>query len=371
MDWQLLESDQALAQLLEGAKGCTAVMVDTEFMRRNTFYPQVALVQLCFHGGEAAGTAWLVDPLRIEDPAPLAALFADPAVTKVLHSASEDLEVFQQWLGVLPQPLFDTQKAAALAGMDFGMGYRNIVLALCEEDLPKGETRSDWLQRPLTESQCHYAAQDVIWLLEVYRELAVRCRESGRYDWVLAEGEEACANLASGAGGYYRKLKNAWKLRPRELARLAAICDWRDEVARREDRPRSWIIDDPTCFQAARLRPETSDDLRRKLEMHPSALRRYGQGLLQVLDDCDGLPDDALPAPLPAPLSAAQREQLKRLKARLEAIAGEMGVAPQALLANRDLEILLRGGEEPAAWSGWRRDCVIEPLRTWLQGAGA
>ena len=151
--------------------GVDVVIVDTEFMRRNTFFPQVALVQLCFSGGGADGTAWLIDPLCIDDPEPLARLLEDPAVTKVLHSASEDLEVFQSWLGVLPRPLFDTQKAAALAGMEFGMGYRALVLALCEEDLPKGETRSDWLQRPLTESQCHYAAQDVSWLLSVYRLL--------------------------------------------------------------------------------------------------------------------------------------------------------------------------------------------------------
>ena len=97
MDWQLIESDAALAELLAAARGCKAVMVDTEFMRRNTFYPQVALVQLCFDGGGAAGTAWLVDPLCIQDAAPLKQLFEDPDVVKVLHSASEDLEVFQCW----------------------------------------------------------------------------------------------------------------------------------------------------------------------------------------------------------------------------------------------------------------------------------
>ena len=109
MRWELIESDAALAAMLAQEGPCPAVAVDTEFMRRNTFYPKVALLQLCF-----SDTAWLVDPLALNDTAPLCSLLQDPGTVKVLHSASEDLEVFQHWLGVCPSPLFDTQKAAAL-----------------------------------------------------------------------------------------------------------------------------------------------------------------------------------------------------------------------------------------------------------------
>ena len=166
MEWELIESDDALHAMLDGVADCTVVAIDTEFMRRNTFYPQVALVQLCF-----GDKAWLVDPLQITDPSPLAQLLVNPAVTKVLHSASEDLEVFGHWLGVLPDPLFDSQRASALLDRGFGLGYRALVQAICDVDLPKGETQSNWLQRPLTESQCEYAAQDVAWLLPVWRDL--------------------------------------------------------------------------------------------------------------------------------------------------------------------------------------------------------
>lgn len=372
MDWTLIESDAALASLLASAEGSRAVMVDTEFMRRNTFYPQVALVQLCFAGSDAAGTAWLVDPLKIDDPGPLAALFTDPDVVKVLHSASEDLEVFQHWLGVLPRPLFDTQKAAALVGLDFGLGYRALVLELCGEDLPKGETRSDWLQRPLTESQCHYAAQDVSWLLDAYAIIARRCRELDRYDWVLEDGEFACQGLASTAGDYYRRIKSAWKLSPRELAYLVAICDWREATARDKDKPRSWIIDDKACLQLAQKVPANMNELRAAVELHPASLRRYGEALLDVLAEESARGDEALPAALPAPLSAGQRNRMKRLKQETEKIARELGVAPQALASGKDYEALIRGdAEQPANWSGWRRQRVIEPLQALLAGEAA
>ena len=136
MDWQLIESDEALQQLLEQGDGCEAVIVDTEFMRRNTFYPQVALVQLCF-AGRPASVAWLIDPLALRIPRRWP-LLSNPAVLKVLHSASEDLEVFQRWLGVLPQPLFDTQRAAALLDVALAWGIAP-GSDICDVDLPKGK----------------------------------------------------------------------------------------------------------------------------------------------------------------------------------------------------------------------------------------
>lgn len=364
MDWQLIESDDALAMLLAKGRGCDAVMVDTEFMRRNTFFPQVALLQLCFADGDASGTAWLIDPLRIEDTTPLRDLLANTRVTKVLHSASEDLEVFQNWLGVLPRPLFDTQRAAAMVGLDFGMGYRAIVEQLCGEDLPKGETRSDWLQRPLTESQCHYAAQDVVYLLPVYRELARRCRDQGRFDWVIEDGEDATRTLATAAPDYYRKVKNAWKLQPRQLAVLRAVCDWREDMARSRDKPRSWIIDDKACLQLAQVMPTDHQQLRSRVELPPAVLRKQGDTLLKLVAEQRDIPESALPAALEAPLDARQRDLLKQLKQRAAAIADNLGMAPQVLLAARDYEILVRHSpDEPDYWRGWRYQRVIAPLR--------
>ncbi|QFU76163.1 ribonuclease D [Halioglobus maricola] len=368
MDWKLIESDEALANLIAASAGCTAVMVDTEFMRRNTFFPQVAVVQLCFDGSDAAGTAWLIDPLEITDPTPLAELLQDPSVVKVLHSASEDLEVFQRWLGTVPQPLFDTQKAAAFAGLEFGMGYRALILELCQEDLPKGETRSDWLKRPLTESQCHYAAQDVIYLLSAYTQLAKRCHDLGRYDWVLRDGADAATSLATAAPDYYKRIKSAWKLQPRELAVLVAVSAWREEVARERDKPRSWIIDDKACLQLAQFMPANMDDLRQHVELPPAVLRKRGEVLLDLVDAQQQVPETELPARLPPPLEQRQRDQLKALKKRTAAIADELGLPPQVLLAAKDYELLLRpGAAEPLSWQGWREAVVVEPLKKALQ----
>ena len=366
MQWQRIESDAALLDALGEVAGSTVVAVDTEFMRRNTFYPQVALVQLCF--GEKA---LLVDPLAIADTAPLVALLSDPGVVKVLHSASEDLEVFSRWLGVLPEPLFDTQRAAALLDMGFGMGYSALVKLVCEVDLPKGETTSDWLRRPLSDAQCEYAAQDVAWLLPVWRHLEHLCQQQDKHDWVLADGRDAITAYLSPGIDYLKKFKSAWKLNPRQLAVLTAVCAWREQTARQRNKPRGWIIDDQACMQLALFDPQTAQGLKAQVGLDDSTMRRHAGELLELLAAQRQLADADLPPRLPAPLDAAQRNQLKKLKERVRIMARELSTAPEALLQSRDYELLLReaGGEaveRPGHWQGWRLDRVIEPLRASL-----
>lgn len=370
MHWQLVESDAVLVQALDAAKGAPAVAIDTEFMRRNTFYPQVALVQLCF-----GDIAYLVDPLCMEDPEPLRELLRDPAVTKVLHAPGEDLEVFQCWLGEMPRPLFDTQRAAALLDLGFGLGYRGLVDKVFAVNLPKEETRSDWLQRPLTEAQCEYAAQDVAWLLPLWRKLEAQCSAQDKLDWVLADGEDACRAQATNGAEYYRRIKNAWKLDRRSLAGLIALCDWRERQARLRNKPRGWIIDDKACLQLAQARPTSRQQLAAAVELPQGAIRRYGQELTELLQGQEQLDDRQLPARLPGPLTAAQRKQLKAAKGRLRQIAEELRSAPEILLQSRDCELLVReaNGEEisePAHWEGWRAGPIIQPLRAYLREMG-
>jgi len=377
MRWQLIESDEALQQLLEEHDSCEVVIIDTEFMRRNTFYPDVALVQVCFvQGASDSDVAWLIDPLCIDNPAPLAELLSNPAVLKVLHSASEDLEVFQRWLQVLPQPLFDTQRAAALLNRGFGLGYRALVADICAIDLPKGETQSNWLQRPLTASQCEYAGLDVTWLLPVWRELHEQCEREDKLHWVLADGRDATSALGTEVEDFHRRIKTAWKLDRRQLGVLAAVCRWREKMARSRNKPRSWIIDDAACLQLAQSDPQTTAQLGDQVGLPAPAVRRYGEELLELLATQRKVPEEELPPSLPRPLDAAQRGQVKALKSQVRAIADNLVVAPEILVPGKDYELLLReaAGENiqrPAHWHGWRESAVLSLLRTALTGAGS
>lgn len=367
MSWRWIDSSAALQQVLDDHADCAVVAMDTEFMRRDTFYPQVALVQFCFDRH-----AYLVDPLALEDTVALKTLLGRPDVIKVFHSVSEDLEVFDRWLGVLPEPLFDTQRAAALLGEDFGVGYSGLVERLCGESLAKGETRSDWLQRPLTASQCDYAAQDVTWLMDVWRVLDERAREQGRLDWVLQEGRDTLASFRDSQSHPVQRIKSAWKLDRRQLALLMRLCEWREEEARQRDKPRGWIVDDAACLAIAQAQPANADALARVETLNPAARRRYGETLLGLVAAVAAQEEAALPQRLPAPLNAEERKRLKRLKQRGQTLAEALGVAPALALAGRDYELLLRESAgtpvaSPPSWDGWRETHVIGPLRELLK----
>ena len=175
-DW--IDHRDALLAWLDDVPANAAVGLDTEFMRRNTFYPQLALLQLGWNGRHA-----LIDPLAFDIGDALQPLLgAGPAIT-IMHSASEDLETLAPLLPNGPHILFDTQIAAAFVGMGLGISYRALVAELVGAELDKGETRSDWLQRPLTESQRLYATLDVVYLEPVHAQLAARLAERGRAAW--------------------------------------------------------------------------------------------------------------------------------------------------------------------------------------------
>ena len=362
MNWRLIDSSAELSAVLAEHREHSHVAVDTEFRRRDTFYPQVALLQLCW-----GGDAFLIDPLLLDDLAALKTWLADPAQVKFLHSASEDLEVFAHWLDVLPAPLFDTQRAAALVGLGGGQSYRALVAAFHDIDLPKDETQSDWLQRPLTDRQAEYAALDVTYLHPIGLKLEALARELGRLDWVLEEG----ARLRPGGKPPISKFRSAHKLSPRQQWALSELVDWRETEAKGRDRPRSWILSDKVVMATARALPSTVRELSAVDEMPAGLVRRAGDALLARIAAASERDMATLPAEISTPLSSTERQLLKQLTERVVTVSESLAVPPEALMPKADLEQLIRlqanpSLPSPAAWSGWRAERVVDPLREWL-----
>jgi ribonuclease D len=208
----------------------------------------------------------------------------------------------------------------------------------------------------------------VAWLLPVWRHLHQQCREQGKEDWVLADGRDAVETYNATGNDYLKRMKTAWKLDARQLATLMAVCSWREDTARRRDKPRGWIIDDQACMQLAQCDARNLEELRSQVEMDSRTLRRNADELLELLAQQRAVPDVELPPRLPGPLDAAQRKQVKKLKSQVRLIANKLGAAPEALLQARDYELLLREAsgtpvDSPLHWRGWRSEAVISPLR--------
>lgn len=373
IDFHWIRDDAELASHCARWRDLSFVALDTEFMRVDTFYPKAGLVQV--GDGESA---WLIDPLLIKDWRPFAELLEDPAVTKVLHACSEDLEVFLRLTGSLPLPLLDTQLAAGYLGIGYSMGYSRLVQAVLGIDLPKDETRSDWLQRPLTEMQERYAAEDAIHLAEIYRIIDERLDATKRA-WVLEDGAELVANLRREVDPYelYRDAKLGWKLSRQQLAVLRDLYAWRDLEARRRDQPRNRIVREHALWPLAKFQPDNLVALARVEDMHPRTVRQDGNTLLKMIREAAELPPTEWPEPLPEPLPSEATTLLKKLRAIGQAEAERLGMAPELMLRKKHLEALLKTGYPngpyslPDGFKGWRRELMGQALLDALAGDNA
>lgn len=356
-------SDEQLHQWLPEWLEAPAIALDTEFVRERTYYPIPGLIQLATEAG-----VYLIDPLAIEDLSPLRQLCEAPVV-KVMHSASEDLEVFQRLLGCLPAPLADTQLGAALAGHRFGIGYQHLVAAVLGRELDKGETRSNWLQRPLTASQRHYAAMDVAWLLPVYEQLLAELELLGRVDWWWEDNDRQvlAASRPLALEDSWRRLRGAGRLRPRELAVLQEVCGWRERVARGSDRPRGHVLPDALCLELARQLPTSLAELQAHRELPRRLVKPHGADVLAAIEAGRARPAASWPQ-LPRPLTSAENRHLKQLRSVVGERAGGLELAPELLARRRDLESLLRRRQLPSSLQGWRQPVVGEPLLDALGG---
>ena len=356
----LIADTAALGVFCDRLRGERFVTVDTEFMRERTYWPELCVVQLASNTEVA-----VVDAAAPGiDLAPLGALLADPAVTKVFHAARQDIEIFVLRFGDVPRPLFDTQVAAMVAGFGDQVGYDALVAALAGGTIDKAHRFSDWAARPLSPAQITYAAADVTYLRTVYERLLARLEKEGRLDWVAEE----MAVLATPAT-YQVDPETMWeRLRPRSnnrryLGLLRALTAWREREAQRANIPRQRMLKDETLLELAASSPDTPEALARARGVTRGfAEGRSGAALLAAIAAAKALPDADLPqvppgrdGPRPSPALVSL------LKVLLVAKSEQHDVATKLLASSDDIERLAtEESPDVPALHGWRRQVFGE-----------
>lgn len=362
---RLVDTDAGLRELCRIWQGRPALGIDTEFVRTRTFYPKLGLVQVS--DGE---TNALVDPVQLEDLTPLAEIFQAEEIVKVFHSCGEDLEVIYHHFGAVPRPLFDNQLAAAFTGLGHSLGYHRLVFDLFGVDLPKGETRSNWLRRPLTAAQQRYAALDGAYLLPAYDILRPRLAARERETWLAEEMDQLSnpARFLPDPDTVYKAFASH-SLSRRELAALKIVAAWREREARRRDLPRNFVLQKRAMLNLVTTWPRNERALEQVHGLSPEDARRHHRQLLGLLQEAGQLPSEEMPKRLSRPLDLSPySKQVDALRTAVAAWAEELGL-PVELIANRKtLEKLARRlilGKEPVLgedFRGWRRGLLEEVL---------
>ncbi len=361
-----IDSVEGLREACSGWQQLAFVALDTEFMRSDTYFAELGLIQL-----NVDSKLLLVDPLVPGMAEELAPIMTSPDVVKLLHSGSEDLQILHQYLGSKVGPIFDTQIAAAFCGFGFSTSYRSLVEQICEVQLAKGQTRSDWLQRPLAAAQLNYAAEDVAYLPALFDELNTRLRGSDKLGWVEAE----CAGLAEEAISAvdpeqaYKRISRAWQLPAKNLFALQRLAQWREYTAIERNRPRNWVLKDRQLWSLAEKLPAQAAELSAVGELSAAQKRRYGETLLELIESVLNADTSAYPQAIAEPPGKSYAEIGKQLRALVLACADELQVAPEMLARKKDLEYLMQthassgSAQLPPSLNGWRQQLLGERLR--------
>ncbi|TBR37990.1 ribonuclease D [Marinomonas agarivorans] len=361
-----VETEEALAEWCKHFSQLPVIAVDTEFIRRTTYYPITGLIQI-----SDGNSAVLIDPIAINDWKPLKTLMISESVVKVFHACSEDLEVFDRLLGVLPTPFYDTQVAESYISAQWSLSYVKLIQSYKNIEIAKDETTSDWLKRPLTEAQKRYAALDVIYLVDVYQEQVARLNEKNMLEWAKEDSQALQYQYEQNNNPELNwvNIKSAWRLSPQSLTVLRQLFIWRDETARKENIPKGQVVKDRSLWAIARFLPANHQSLMNIDEFNGRQQRLYGDYILKAIAEVKNSNKEMYEQPLPAPLPSEAGELSKAIRAFVATYCETLSIAPEAALKKKQLDPIIRyllQGQQleftSPAMTGWRREALINPI---------
>ena len=343
-----------LEEFVAFARTCDVVAIDTEFLRERCYWAKLCLIQL---GTDERSV--VVDPLKVHDLSPLRDLMVDTSVVKVFHAATQDLDILFHELDVMPDPIFDTQVAAALLGQTVQVGYGTLVLNECGVRLKKADSFTDWARRPLSSSQINYALEDVVYLPRIYRQLTERLEALGRASWLEHDFAELVdpSRYRVDPENRWRHLKNVNQLSGRQLACAKHVAAWRERKAMERNIPRKAVLSDVQIVEICRREPRLIDDMFMVRGVASALSTKEARDVLAACKKGLETPDDECPSLARAPRGEQNVDaQTALLAALVHQRARENSIAFSAITSNAELARIARGHTDDCdLLKGWRR----------------
>jgi len=366
MQVHFIDTQDRLKEICQKFSQSEFLAVDTEFVRQATYYPILALIQIC-DGQQIA----IIDPVTIDDLGPLMTIFYDDTITKVLHSARQDLEIFYSLNQSVPNAIFDTQVAAALLGYGEQIGYASLVKQLLNVELDKSQTRTDWLKRPLTDKQLTYAADDVRHLAKLYPMQKKKLEQQGRLSWLENDFRflSSEATYSPSPETIWLKIRGANRLKKQKLAILKNLTSWREYQAIKRNLPRRRVLSDDSLIELASNPPKNLSELGEFNGISNKFIQYNGDEVIAAIQQ--GLNTDSKDCPqLPTVEKLTQDEEALAdcLMAVIHLSAHDNHISPNCLCTRKELNALIKGKRDLNILSGWRNELAGKHLLKFLSG---
>ena len=346
------------------------IALDTEFMRDKSYYSKLALLQICNHD-----SVTIIDPVALDNMKLLSDLLINPGITKVFHAGTQDIEIFYQLLGITPQNLFDTQVAATALGMGNQIGYGDLVRQMLGKSLSKSHTRTNWLDRPLKPGPLEYAADDVIYLYQLYPLLRKQLQALDREHW-LQDDFDSLANPQQYEVQFdslWRRVKGHQRLRGVQLAILDAVVRWREQIAINKDRPRKFILKDEVVLDLCRQKPVSIQQCKAIRNFPGKLPDSQVMDLVNAIKDAQNKPPESWPR-LPEfhKLNKQQEAVADTLMAIMKWAALRNNISTDTLGTRKDIELLVKAEALDQCQSpllkGWRLENAGRYMLDFLTG---
>ena len=358
---KVISTNQELAELCKKANNKPYIALDTEFVSEKTYFPKLCLIQVALpECDESDGSEFIIDTLnpklKLDNLIPI---FQNQKITKVLHSAKQDLEIFHHEFGLIPEPLFDTQIAAMLCGYGSQISYSNLVSEICKVKLDKSQQYSNWSTRPLTGKQMEYAISDVTYLRDIYLAMNEKLLETGRLGWV----EELFDELKSTCKNSYNPA-DAWKkIKMRDVSGkrwsiVHALAEFREIRAQSKNINRRWVLSDQALLELASMKPRTIEDLKRCrfFKAGKDAQKRFNLSLLEVISKAQSNPRQPPHTVGTNKPVNKNKEVTDLLKVYLKYSSEQSGVAEEIISTADELREISQGNINVRPLHGWRRE---------------
>ncbi len=369
MPFTIIDNNESLASLVTSLQKLEYFAIDTEFVRERNFFPDLGLIQI--YDGQ---NIYLIDPLKIDHWAGFKSIIESPDIVKIIHSCSEDIEVLKVAIDAKAKGFYDTQIAEALISGKTAMGLGVLVESYTGVQLDKGHARTNWLKRPLSDEQLKYAADDVLYLIDVYEQQLQRLTGNKLLPIVFADVTDIVEKKfkTTDPKNAWRDVKSAWQLAPRELAVLAELMAWRLEYAMQKNLAVNFVVHERSLLLLAQRRPSNIKSMSNIPGIHPQEIKRHGHRLLKCIEKGKQLQPQDCPAKIKRVAELPQYKKLyTSLKSQIQSIADAQSLNVEVLASKRTINQFIgyhfkvtswSQDEEPELTKGWRGELLKDKL---------